>query len=381
MTVLLVTNDFPPTVGGIQSYLRDYVQEVVHRRGAQSIIVFASMQDKAAALAWDAEQPYTIIRWPFPVMLPTPAVRRMMQRIIREQHVDTVWFGAAAPLGVMGGAAKRAGASRVVATTHGHEVGWSMFRVGRRLLRTIGGSADVITYISEYTLGRFKEAFGPNPQFVALPSGVSTSRYAPATQQEKLETRASFRIGAESPLIVCASRLVKRKGQDRLIRVLPRVRQRVPGAQLVIVGEGPYARRLHAMAEGVDGVRFTGRVSDDDLCRIVAAADVFAMPVRTRGGGLDVEGLGIVFLEAQACEVPVVAGDSGGAPETVTDHSGVVVDKNDDALVEALVRLLRDPLLRESMGEAGRRHVQREFSWQVLGERCEKLLFSQALGD
>ena len=381
MTVLLVTNDFPPTVGGIQSYLRDYVQEVVHRRGAQSIIVFASMQDKAAALAWDAEQPYTIIRWPFPVMLPTPAVRRMMQRIIREQHVDTVWFGAAAPLGVMGGAAKRAGASRVVATTHGHEVGWSMFRVGRRLLRTIGGSADVITYISEYTLGRFKEAFGPNPQFVALPSGVSTSRYAPATQQEKLETRASFRIGAESPLIVCASRLVKRKGQDRLIRVLPRVRQRVPGAQLVIVGEGPYARRLHAMAEGVDGVRFTGRVSDDDLCRIVAAADVFAMPVRTRGGGLDVEGLGIVFLEAQACEVPVVAGDSGGAPETVTDHSGVVVDKNDDALVAALVRLLRDPLLRESMAEAGRRHVQREFSWQVLGERCEKLLFSQALGD
>lgn len=381
MTVLLVTNDFPPTVGGIQSYLRDYVQEVVHRRGAQSIIVFASMQDKAAALAWDAEQPYTIIRWPFPIMLPTPAVRRMMQRIIREQHVDTVWFGAAAPLGVMGGAAKRAGASRVVATTHGHEVGWSMFRVGRRLLRTIGGSADVITYISEYTLGRFKEAFGPNPQFVALPSGVSTSRYAPATQQEKLETRASFRIGAESPLIVCASRLVKRKGQDRLIRVLPRVRQRVPGAQLVIVGEGPYARRLHAMAEGVDGVRFTGRVSDDDLCRIVAAADVFAMPVRTRGGGLDVEGLGIVFLEAQACEVPVVAGDSGGAPETVTDHSGVVVDKNDDALVAALVRLLRDPLLRESMGEAGRRHVQLEFSWQVLGERCEKLLFSQALGD
>ena len=381
MTVLLVTNDFPPTVGGIQSYLRDYVQEVVHRRGAQSIIVFASMQDKAAALAWDAEQPYTIIRWPFPVMLPTPAVRRMMQRIIREQHVDTVWFGAAAPLGVMGGAAKRAGASRVVATTHGHEVGWSMFRVGRRLLRTIGGSADVITYISEYTLGRFKEAFGPNPQFVALPSGVSTSRYAPATQQEKLETRASFRIGAESPLIVCASRLVKRKGQDRLIRVLPRVRQRVPGAQLVIVGEGPYARRLHAMAEGVDGVRFTGRVSDIDLCRIVAAADVFAMPVRTRGGGLDVEGLGIVFLEAQACEVPVVAGDSGGAPETVADHSGVVVDKNDDALVAALVRLLRDPLLRESMGEAGRRHVQREFSWQVLGERCEKLLFSQALGD
>lgn len=381
MTVLLVTNDFPPTVGGIQSYLRDYVQEVVHRRGAQSIIVFASMQDKAAALAWDAEQPYTIIRWPFPVMLPTPAVRRMMQRIIRQQHVDTVWFGAAAPLGVMGGAAKRAGASRVVATTHGHEVGWSMFRIGRRLLRTIGGSADVITYISEYTLGRFKEAFGPNPQFVALPSGVSTSRYAPATQQEKLETRASFRIGAESPLIVCASRLVKRKGQDRLIRVLPRVREQVPGAQLVIVGEGPYARRLHAMAEGVDGVRFTGRVSDDDLCRIVAAADVFAMPVRTRGGGLDVEGLGIVFLEAQACEVPVVAGDSGGAPETVTDHSGVVVDKNDDALVAALVRLLRDPLLRESMGEAGRRHVQREFSWQVLGERCEKLLFSQALGD
>lgn len=381
MTVLLVTNDFPPTVGGIQSYLRDYVHEIVRRRGAESIIVFASTQDKEATLAWDAEQPYTIIRWPFSVMLPTPAVRRAMQRIIREQHVDTVWFGAAAPLGVMGAAAKHAGASRVVATTHGHEVGWSMIGVGRRLLRRIGDSADVVTYISEYTLGRFRESFGPAPQFVALPSGVSTSRYAPATLQEKLATRDAFQLGTDGGLIVCASRLVKRKGQDRLIRVLPQVRDQVPGAQLLIVGEGPYERRLHALAAGVEGVRFTGRVSDEDLCRIVAAADVFAMPVRTRGGGLDVEGLGIVFLEAQACGVPVVAGDSGGAPETVTAESGVVVDTKDASLVSALVDLLRDPQLRKSMGKAGRDHVRRKFSWEVLGERCEKLLFSQPRGD
>ena len=381
MAVLLVTNDFPPTVGGIQSYLRDYVHEIVRRRGAESIIVFASMQDKEATLAWDAEQPYTIIRWPFSVMLPTPAVGRTMQRIIREQHVDTVWFGAAAPLGVLGAAAKRAGVSRVVATTHGHEVGWSMFGVGRRLLRRVGDSADAVTYISEYTLGRFGESFGPSPQFVALPSGVSTSRYAPATPQEKLDTRDAFQIGTDALLIVCASRLVKRKGQDRLIRVLPQVREQVPGTQLLIVGEGPYERRLHEMAKDVEGVRFTGRVSDEDLCRIVAAADVFAMPVRTRGGGLDVEGLGIVFLEAQACAVPVVAGDSGGAPETVTAESGVVVDTNDGLLVSELVRLLCDPQLRESMGEAGRHHVQRKFSWEALGERCEKLLFSQPRGD
>ena len=181
MTVLLVTNDFPPTVGGIQSYLRDYVDEYVKREGPNAIIVFASTQDPAAAGRYDVEQPYSVVRWPRRVMLPTPATARRMAQLIKAHGVDTVWFGAAAPLAVMGGTAKRAGARRVVATTHGHEVGWSMLPGARQTLRVIGNAADTVSYISEYTLGRFGRAFGSRPRYVALPSGVDTAYSRPAT--------------------------------------------------------------------------------------------------------------------------------------------------------------------------------------------------------
>ena len=368
---LLVTNDFPPTVGGIQSYLRDFAAELARREGPDSLVVFASTQDSEAAGAWDSSVPYTVVRWPRRVMLPTSAAVREMQRLIRAHGIDTVWFGAAAPLGVMGAAAKRAGAKNVVATTHGHEVGWAKLPVARRVLRRIGRSADTITYISQFTLARLLGAFGPRPNFVALPSGVDTSFFRPATAQQRAQTRAQLGVG-EAPLVVCSSRLVARKGQDQLIRAMPEVRRKAKDARLVIVGSGPYGKRLRALAG--DGVLFTGPVSGQRLRDIVAAADVFAMPARTRFGGLDVEGLGIVYLEAQACGVPVIAGNSGGAPETVTPETGVVVDGRDtSAITDAIVQLLDDDQRRARMGNAGRAHVAEHFSWDVLGDRLAAL--------
>ena len=165
--VLLVTNDFPPKIGGIQSYLRDFVATLDPR----DVVVFASTQESPAE--FDAAVDYKVIRWPRRVMLPTPATVRRMQEIIRAENIDIVWFGAAAPLALMGKAAKEAGATRVVATTHGHEVGWSMVPVARQCLRRIGDHADVITYISDYTLRRLRRPFGPNPRWEHLPSGVS----------------------------------------------------------------------------------------------------------------------------------------------------------------------------------------------------------------
>ena len=244
MTTLLVTNDFPPTVGGIQSYLRDFVAEVVAREGADSIVVFASTQDVDEAQAFDAEQPYTVIRWPRKVMLPTPQTARRMRQLIADYDIDTVWFGAAAPLGLMGAAAKQAGARKVVATTHGHEVGWLMLPGARQALRRIGKNADVITYISEYTLKRLRPAFSAGPEYVALPSGVDVGYFRPVDKQKRSATRDFLGVG-DAPLVVCASRLVARKGQDQLIRALPAVRERVPGTQLVIVGDGPYLSLIH----------------------------------------------------------------------------------------------------------------------------------------
>lgn len=370
---LLVTNDFPPTVGGIQSYLRDFVATL----DPSQVVVFASTQDAGAATAYDAELPYPVIRWPRRVMLPTPGTAREMERIIREQDIDTVWFGAAAPLALMGAAARRAGATRVIASTHGHEVGWSMLPGARQVLRRIGGSADVVTYISDYTLRRFRSAFGSGPNFVHLPSGVDVEWFSPDTPAERAATRRRFSLG-DGPLVVCISRLVPRKGQDQLIRAWPAVQRSHPAARLVIVGAGSHGRALRKLAAPLaDAVVFTGPLPAADLRSVLAAADVFAMPARTRGRGLDVEGLGIVYLEAQACGVPVVAGDSGGAPETVTPETGVVVDGRDlQELAEALGGLLGDPQLREKMGRAGRRHATGHWTWDIMGARLRELVTS-----
>lgn len=378
MPVLLVTNDFPPNVGGIQSYLRDFVNEFVHRAGPEQLVVFASTQDTEAARHWDESVPYTVIRWPRRTMLPTPATAREMQRIIRRHGIETVWFGAAAPLAVLGGAAKAVGARRVVASTHGHEVGWSMLPGARQVLTLIGHHADVVTYISEYTRHRFGRAFGRETRFRPLPSGVDTQFFAPRGGAERARVQAE--LGVDGPLIVCASRLVRRKGQDTLIDALPEVLGEFPDARLVIIGSGPYASALRARAhrrggEVANAIRFLGAVERERLRDIVAAADVFAMPARTRGAGLDVEGLGIVYLEAQACGVPVVAGKSGGAPETVTPETGCVVDGRDaHRVAEEIRRLLRDPALRRRMGQHGRAHVEQTFSWKILGDRLFRLL-------
>ncbi|AWB84371.1 glycosyltransferase family 4 protein [Corynebacterium liangguodongii] len=378
MPTLLVTNDFPPTVGGIQSYLRDFSDQLARIAGADELVVFASTQDAEAAREFDASVGYTVIRWPRRVMLPTPATARTMREIIARYGVETVWFGAAAPLALMAPAARAAGARRVVASTHGHEVGWAMLPVARQALGVIGRGADAITYVSRYTLGRCRGALGASgaePEFAALPSGVDTGFFRPASQERAAETRRRFGLGA-GPLIVCASRLVARKGQDVLIDALPAVTRAIPGARLVIVGSGPYERSLRRRARGSAGaVLFTGAVGREDLRDIIAAADVFAMPARTRGGGLDVEGLGIVYLEAAACGVPVVAGRSGGAPETVGPGTGVVVNGRDRGEVAAvLIELLGDPSRRREMGRAGRAFVQEAFSWEVLGRRLYDLV-------
>lgn len=371
MATLLVTNDYPPTVGGIQSYLRDFLSTV----DPDEIMVFASTQDTQAAAEYDAASAYRTVRWPRSVMLPTPATAARMQELIRKHNIETVWFGAAAPLALMGAAAKRAGATRVIATTHGHEVGWSMLPFARQALTLIGRHADIVTYISQYTLNRFRSAFGSSPRYVHLPSGVNTDFFRPATKNEVAKTRQKWSLGGD-PVIVCASRLVPRKGQDQLIRCMPHILERYPDAHLVIVGKGRYRAALEALAADVShAVTFTGAVSSEDMRDLVAAADIFAMPARTRGGGLDVEGLGIVYLEAQACGVPVIAGKSGGAPETVTPETGIVVDGADTReITSAIVSLLDDPLRRARLGQAGRAHVLEHWTWDLMGRRLNSLL-------
>ncbi|MEB3982375.1 GDP-mannose-dependent alpha-(1-6)-phosphatidylinositol monomannoside mannosyltransferase [Mycobacterium sp. 663a-19] len=375
--VLLVTNDFPPRRGGIQSYLGEFVGRLVDA-GSHAVTVYAPQWkgadafDDAAAAAG-----YRVVRHPGTLMLPGPTVDARMRRLIGEHGIDTVWFGAAAPLALLAPRARQAGAKRIVASTHGHEVGWSMLPVARSVLRRIGDGTDVVTFVSRYTRGRFASAFGPGASLEYLPPGVDTDRFHP-DPAARAELRRRYRLG-DRPIIVCVSRLVPRKGQDMLIRALPSIRRRVDGAALLIVGGGPYLEALQkqALACGVaDHVTFTGGVPTAELAAHHAVADVFAMPCRTRGAGMDVEGLGIVFLEASATGVPVVAGRSGGAPEAVRHNkTGLVVDgRSVDEVVGAVTALLTDRDRAAAMGAAGREWVTSQWRWDTLAARLAVLL-------
>ena len=375
--VLLVSNDFPPRRGGIQSYLKELVDHLV-AAGTHTLTVDAPNWKGADDFDIEArESGYSVVRHPATLMLPVPSVAGRMRKLIDRYDAETVWFGAAAPLALMAPLARDAGAGRVVASTHGHEVGWSMLPLARSALRRIGTGTDVVTYVSRYTRGRFASAFGSDAALEHLPPGVDTDRFAP-DEVARAELRARYRLG-ERPVVVCVSRLVPRKGQDMLIRAMPAIRQRVPGTALVIVGGGPYLTSLRRLAHSfgvAEHVVFTEGVPGDELPAHHALADVFAMPCRTRGAGLDVEGLGIVFLEASATGVPVVAGLSGGAPEAVRDgETGVVVDGWDVGAIAASVgELLADPDRAVRMGKAGRRWVVDNWQWSTQAEKLAQLL-------
>jgi phosphatidylinositol alpha-1,6-mannosyltransferase len=271
---------------------------------------------------------------------------------------------------------RAAGARRVVATTHGHEGGWAALPVARALLRRIGVGADVVTYLGDYFRARLDPVVGKVTRLERLAPGVDVDTFRPDVDGAAVRARYGL---AGRPVVVCVSRLVPRKGQDTLVRALPAIRRRVPGAALLVVGSGPYETRLRRLAADVgvtDAVTLTGAVPGEDLPAHFAAGDVFAMPCRTRRGGLDVEGLGIVYLEASATGLPVVAGRSGGAPDAVLDGvTGSVVDGRDVAdVADRVADLLADPAAAAAMGGAGRAWVEREWRWDVIAGRLAALL-------
>ena len=356
MRTLVVTNDFPPRPGGIQAF----VHSLASRQPDGEVVVYASSWKGAAA--FDAQQGFPVVRDATSVLLPTPRVARAVRAVARAEGCDRVWFGAAAPLGLLGSL----GLERAVASTHGHEVGWAAAPGTRQVLRRIGSRLDAVTYLGEYTHSRLAPLFG---EMVRLPSGVDTSVFHPGSGGDAVRARYGL---TGRPVIVCVSRLVPRKGQDLLIKALPLVQQAIPDAALLIVGGGPSFKSL----SGHRDVVLTGSVPWEELPAHYDAGDVFAMPCRSRFGGLEVEGLGIVFLEASATGLPVVAGRSGGSPDAVLDGvTGYVVDGTSVTEVAArLVQLLADPVAAAAMGAAGREWVEREWRWDVLAARLRSVL-------
>ncbi|GAA1926096.1 glycosyltransferase family 4 protein [Nocardioides marmoribigeumensis] len=308
--VLVVTNDFPPRVGGIQTFVRQLVGELPPDR----VVVHASAHPDASA--YDAEQSFAIVRDPSSMLLPTPAATRRVVATLREHGCSQVVYGAAAPLGLMARTLRSAGAHRQVAITHGHEVWWAALPGTRAALRRIAADVDVLTHVSEYTRGRIAPALpaSTREKFIRLSPEVDRSRFHPG--QDGSEVRRVLGIPADALVVASVGRLVRRKGQVDLVRVWPEVLRRYPGSHLVIVGEGPDRAKLERMVRrrvlGVS-VHLLGEVPD--VVPYLAAADVFASPSRARWWGLEVEAFGIVYAEAAAMGLALGGSMSGGTHE------------------------------------------------------------------
>jgi phosphatidylinositol alpha-1,6-mannosyltransferase len=369
---LVVTNDFPPRPGGIQTF----VHELVRRLPADDVLVYASR-----FRGWeefDATLPFRVVREDTSVLLPTRAVSRTAARLARDHGASAVLFGAAAPLGLVAPSLREAGVRRTVGLTHGHEAGWAGYPGTRQVLRRVADRLDVLTYLGEYTGGRIRGVVSPvaAARMVQLAPGVDTSVFHPGVDARGVRDALGL---ADRPVVVCVSRLMPRKGQDVLIKALPRIRRQVADTALLLVGGGPHRSALERLARDTgmgSHVVLTGSVPVEALPAHYAAGDVFAMPCRTRHLGLDVEGLGIVYLEASATGLPVVAGRSGGAPDAVVaGTTGEVVDGADIAQVADTVgALLADSDRRRRYGEAGRAWVEQHWTWDEAGRRLRELL-------
>jgi phosphatidylinositol alpha-1,6-mannosyltransferase len=371
---LVITNDFPPRPGGIQTF----GYEIVRRFEPDSVTVLTS--DWEGAAEFDAAQDFKIIRAQTQTLLPSKSTLSMAREIVVAENITRVLFGAAAPLGLLAAPLRKLGVKNIVGMTQGHETGWAMTPGMRQALRKIGNDTDHLTYISEYTHKKIAKALSPDAaaRMRRIVPGVDVNEFSPANAAVGNQLRADLGW-MDRPVIVCVSRLMARKGQDELIRALPEVHRTSPRASLIIVGEGPYRKDLESLVRkfGLEEfVHLTGKVSQTDLSKWYAAGDIFAMPCRTRVGGWDVEGLGIVFLEGSATGLPVIVGDSGGAIDAVLDgETGFLVDGNNTGeIAEQISFLISNPDTAKQMGEAGRNWVTQEWTWDQNFKKLDGLL-------
>jgi phosphatidyl-myo-inositol dimannoside synthase len=360
---LLVTNDFPPRVGGIQRTLEALAGELPPER----LTVVAPRSP--GWRRFDGRQGYEVIREPSSFVWPTPSFARRLDEVREAVGAEVVLFGDAMPLAAIGPRLLRSGAPYVV-LVHGFDYWMSVLPGPHAAMRYVTGGAACVLGCSRWISRVVRTAVPASVPVAPLPPGADPERFRPDLPTEDL--RRSLGLD-DSPVVVCVSRLVPRKGQDVLIRAMPAIRGRVPDARLVIVGDGPYRRRLEGLAARAprNSVAFAGEVADDDLPRYYALGDVFAMPCRDRLGGLEVEGWGTVFLEAAAAGRPVVAGDSGGVREAVVPgETGTLVDGSRvDEVAGAVGDLLVDRERAALMGKLGRQRVEREHTWSSVAAR------------
>jgi phosphatidylinositol alpha-1,6-mannosyltransferase len=366
---LLVTNDFPPKIGGIQSLLWEWWRRLPPDRFA----VLTSPYD--GARQFDSAQAYRIERTPEPVLLPHPWMVRRIDQLAREFGADLVVLDPAIPLGLVGPSLELP----YDVVLHGAEVTVPGRLPGtRQALGNVLRRARHVVSAGEYAAREAERAAGQSLPVTIVPPGVDVDRFRPLDDAERRAAREGFGLPPDAELVVSISRLVPRKGFDVAIEAAALLAPSHPDLLLAISGGGRDERRLRTLATTRRApVRFLGRVANDRLPALYGCADVFTMACRTRWGGLEQEGFGIVFVEAAACGVPQIAGDSGGAAEAVDDGvTGLVVRRPDDPkeVATAIEAVLADPALRHDMAVASRKRAVAEFSYDVLADRLGRSL-------
>lgn len=374
-TTLFITNDFGPRAGGIETF----VHGLIERLPRGSVVVYTSAQPDSERFdaKWLNDFGVEVIRDRSKILLPTPRVIKACQKIVKSRNLTRVAFGAAAPLGIMARAMRSAGAEKIVALTHGHEVWWAKVPPFSFAIKFMSQSIDAITYLGDYTRGEISKAISKSDvnKLVQIAPGIDVDHFVPT---DSGELRAQLGL-TEKSVIISVGRLVHRKGQDKLISALPAIRSAVPNVHLVLVGVGPhqkYLENLVAKLNLTDCVTFIGRINYSELPKYICVGDIFAMPSRSRFFGLEVEGLGIVYLEASSCGLPVVGGKSGGAPDAVlVGETGVVVDGTDTSeIAGACIDLLNNPELCALMGATGRAWIIENWRWEIWATKYAELL-------
>lgn len=374
--ILLVTNDFGPRTGGIETFVIGLLERITGHR----VIVFTSGQDETSAYDqnWLDKFGVQVIRDQSKILLPSWRVTRSVKKIVAENKIDVVIFGAAAPLAFMSKSLRKIGVKKIVALTHGHEVWWSKIFPFNLAIKRIGNNVDYLTYLGEFTRLAISTALSEEnrKKLVRIAPGIDTSHFIPRADGFQKRNELGLQ---DKKIIISVGRLVHRKGQDKLIEAMPAILEKIPNAHLLIVGEGPYKEFLEKLVSKLsltENVTFAGRVLYDKLPTYLSAADLFAMPSRSRFFGLEVEGLGIVYLEASACGIPVVAGNSGGAPDAVLEGiTGFCVDGTNVAEVaDAVIEICRDAQRASNMGAAGRNWIVDKWRWDIWSTEFNALL-------
>ena len=373
--ILCITNDFGPRAGGIETF----VMGLIERAPKGSVIVYTSSQGDTTSYdqGWLRDFGVKVIRDSSKILLPSPWVARRVKKVIERDSIRQVFFGAAAPLGVMARGLRKKGVINIVALTHGHEVWWAKLWPFSLAISFIGKNVDHLTYLGEFTKNQISKALSPKSKskLVKIAPGIDTEHFAPEPSSVHLRKDLGL---ADKKVIVSVGRLVHRKGQDILIQSLPEVLAKHPTAHILMVGEGPYRKVLTKMVSGlglIDAVTFIGRIQYKELPRYICAGDIFVMPSRSRLAGLEVEGLGIVYLEASSCALPVIAGRSGGAPDAVDEGvTGYSVDgKSPLAVSQAIIKMFDDPVKAKEMGLAGRRWIIDKWRWEIWAKEFNSL--------